>query len=559
MPISIKSERENKTVETLGLIDSGAGGKFIDQNYARTSGFNILPLKEHIIARNVDGTENKKGRITSYVKLDLTIHGRTTPTRLLVTGLGKQRIILGFPWLNEHNPEIDWKTGRFDWRTKKRPLKIKRYHDTPHRTKMLRAVIAEETDEEENLNQTQNPTPNGEILLAYLEETQRPEEIWVNAKTSNSIEFHLKHDEVKEELPIEQLVPKPFHEYLDVFDENKADRFPEPRSWDHKIELKEGFEPKSFKTYNLTPEEQKELDQWTKENLEKGYIRPSQSPMASPFFYVKKKDGRLRPCQDYRYLNDWTIKNAYPLPLISELTDKLAGSKYFTKLDVRWGYNNVRIKDGDQWKVAFKTNKGLFEPTVMFFGMCNSPATFQSMMDTIFADLIEGCIVIIYMDDIFLFAKTPKELENNTKKVLQRLRENDLYLKPKKCEFGKEKVEWLGMIIEEGKISMDPGKLKGISEWPSPTTVKQVRGFLGFGNFYRRFIRHFSEIAKPLNDLLKKEQKFDWTIQCQNAFEELKRRFTEEPVLIMPNHKKPFQIECDASKYASGAVGLEWR
>ena len=151
------------------------------------------------------------------------------------------------------------------------------------------------------------------------------------------------------------------------------------------------------------------------------YICPSQSPMASPFFYIKKKDGKLRPCQDYRYLNDWTIKNAYPLPLISKLTNKLAGAKYFTKLDVQWGYNNIRIKDGNQWKAAFKTNKGLFEPTVMFFGMCNSPATFQSMMNSAFQDLIEGCIVLVYMDDIFLFAKTLSDLEENTKKVLQQL------------------------------------------------------------------------------------------------------------------------------------------
>ena len=190
-----------------------------------------------------------------------------------------------------------------------------------------------------------------------------------------------------------------------------------------------------FKTYNLTPEEQRELDNWIKENLEKGYIRPSQSPMASPFFYVKKKDGKLQPCQDYRYLNEWTIKNAYPLPLISELMDKIQGAKYFTKLDMRWGYNNVRIKDGDQWKAAFKTNRGLFEPTIMFFSMCNSPATFQSMMDTTFKDLIDEGIIIIYMDDLFLFAKDLMSLEENTKQVLQRLLENDLYLKPRKCEF----------------------------------------------------------------------------------------------------------------------------
>ena len=511
IPITIKCAGKNETVETLGLIDSGAGGKFIDQNFAKKSGLDIQTLEEPLTARNVDGTENKRGKITTFVEADLEVNGKTMKTRLLVTGLGKQKLILGFPWLSEHNPDIDWKTGKFTWRTLRR-FKIKRYHDKPApliRAKILarqamakilarqamkpkplrpKPTIIEEKDEEEHLNQTQNPTPDNEILLAYLEEVQKPNELWINTKTTTSIEFHLKHDEKKEDLPLEQLVPEAYHEYLDVFDENKANRFPEPRPWDHKIELKEGFQPKSFKTYNLTPEEQRELDQWTKENLEKGYIRPSQSPMASPFFYVKKKDGKLRPCQDYRYLNDWTIKNAYPLPLISELTDKLAGAKYFTKLDVRWGYNNIRIKDGDQWKAAFKMNKGLFEPTVMFFGMCNSPATFQSMMNSAFQDLIEGCIVLVYMDDIFLFAKTLSDLEENTKKVLQRLREYDLFLKPKKCEFAKRKVEWLGMIVEEGKISMDAGKLKGISEWPSPKTVKQVRGFLGFGNFYRRFI-----------------------------------------------------------------------
>ena len=190
--------------------------------------------------------------------------------------------------------------------------------------------------------------------------------------------------------------------------------------------------------------------------------------------------------------------------------------------------------------------KGLFEPTVMFFGMCNSPATFQSMMDTIFNDMIDESIVIIYMDDIFLFAPDETTLTENTKRVLARLQENDLFLKPEKCEFNKSKVEYLGMIIEEGRISMDPGKLNGIRDWPAPTMVKQVRGFLGFGNF--------SELAKPLNELLKKERKFEWTDECQQAFDTMKQKFTEEPVLGMPDHNKPFQIECDASKYASGAV-----
>ena len=291
--------------------------------------------------------------------------------------------------------------------------------------------------------------------------------------------------------------------------------------------MKEEFEPKSFSPYKLTPGEQLELDKFLKENLEKGYIRPSQSPMASPMFFVAKKDGKLRPCQDYRYLNQRTIKNAYPLPLINEILDKLKGAKYFTKFDVRWGYNNIRIKEGDQWKAAFSTNRGLFEPTVMFFGLCNSPATFQAMMDSIFKDMIQENLVIVYMDDILIFAQTQEDLEQYTQQVLQRLREHDLYLKPKKCEFSKMKLEYLGMIVEEGKMAMDPIKLGGIRDWPIPTKVKDVRSFLGFGNFYRKFISHYSDIARPLNDLTKKDKKFEWTDECQQAFDLLKKKFTE--------------------------------
>jgi hypothetical protein len=274
--------------------------------------------------------------------------------------------------------------------------------------------------------------------------------------------------------------------------------------------MKSGFEPKSFKTYNLTPEEQVELNKFLKENLDKGYIKPSQSPMASSFFFVKKKDGKLRPCQDYQYLDDWTIKNAYPLPLISEIMDKIKGAKFFTKFDVWWGYNNIRIKAEDQWKAAFKTNRGLFEPTVMFFGMCNSLATFQAMMDSIFSDMIEGREVIVYMDDILIFAENQEELQEWTKQVLQQLREHDLFLKPKKCEFNKSTMEYLGLIIQEGKLSMDPVKLSGIRDWPTPTSVKQVWGFIGFANFYRWFIKKFSELVLPLNNLLRKDTKFDW-------------------------------------------------
>jgi hypothetical protein len=552
LPLKLSSPKQKGIVIVEeGFLDSGAGGKFIDQNYAKAKGLETEPLIRPIKVYNVDGTLNKRGTIRRYVDLKIEVHGWTRKERLLVTGLGKQKIILGFPWLRERNPIIDWKKGTLDWRQPKQD-KVSPEKETRIRTTTM---ISEEEDEEEYLNSTQNPLDNGELALLVSSITgEKDNDIWINAKMSTATEIQAELNSQKKDLPLEEQVPKEFHEFLDIFSEEKAARFPEPRPWDHKIELKDTFVPKSFKTYNLTPEEQIELDKFLKENLEKGYIRPSQSPMASPFFFVGKKDGRLRPCQDYRYLNEHTVKNAYPLPLINELLDKLKGARRFTKLDIRWGYNNVRIRDGDQWKAAFKTNKGLFEPTVMFFGMCNSPATFQSMMDAIFSDMIDDCIVIIYMDDIFIFAPDEQTLTESTKKVLARLRDNDLFLKPAKCEFNKTKVEYLGMVIEEGKISMDTGKLKGIRDWPVPTTVKQVRAFLGFGNFYRRFIWHFSELAKPLNDLLKKDQKFEWTDNCQRSFDELKKRFTEEPVLVMPDQTKPFQIESDASKYATGAV-----
>ena len=602
LPMKITSEKQ-KEIEIVeeGFLDCGATGKFIDQNYARVKGLKLEALKNPLRVYNVDGTPNKRGTIRNYVDLNIEIHGQKRKERLLVTGLGKQKIILGFTWLRKTNPIIDWKKGTLEWREQDKEVaeqwsnrqtpkeergergeteSVNRQTPKEHmecgETESVKSdpnlaggdlssiknpkTSAEEVlDEDDRKNYTMNPLDDGSIAVLLEEEENEQEPIWINMKTTTSVEFHAKYDEKKEDLPLKDQIPPEYHDYLSIFDEKEANRFPPSRKWDHKIDLKPGFEPKSFKAYNLTPEEQIEQDKFLKDNLEKGYIRPSDSPMASPLFFVAKKDDRpgdrkLRPCQDYRHLNDGTIKNAYPLPLISEIMDKLNGAKYFTKLDIRWGYNNVRIREGDEWKAAFKTNKGLFEPTVMFFGLCNSPATFQAMMDDTFADFIEKRIMIVYMDDVLIFGKTKEQLEGNTKLVLERVRDADLYCKPKKCEFCKTKIEYLGMVIEEGKISMDPGKLNGIRDWPTPTTVKQIRAFLGFGNFYRRFIWHFSDLAKPLNDLLKKDRKFDWTEDCQKAFNDLKKRFTEEPVLMMPDHSKPFQIESDASKYATGAV-----
>ena len=214
-------------------------------------------------------------------------------------------------------------------------------------------------------------------------------------------------------VPIQPL-PKYCEPFKQVFEKTAAERFPISRPYDHAIKTKEGFVPSDCPVYLMAPKEQIALDEFINENLRKGYIRPSTSPQASPFFFVPKKDGSLRPCQDYRRINSWTIRNAYPLPLIQELIDKLHGAKYFTKLDLRNGYNNIRIKNGDQWKAAFKTARGLFEPTVMFFGLCNSPATFQMFMNDIFRIIITQDGILIYMDNILIFATSTEDLIRKT-------------------------------------------------------------------------------------------------------------------------------------------------
>jgi len=223
--------------------------------------------------------------------------------------------------------------------------------------------------------------------------------------------------------------------------------------------------------------------------------------MAAPVFFVKKKDGKLRLVQDYRALNAMTVKNKYLLPLIPELIAKLCRAKYFMKLDVRWGFNNVWIKEGDEWKAAFQTNRSLYEPLVMFFGLTNSPATFQTMMDDIFEDLISEGVVMVYLDDIIIFTETLEEHRKVTCHVLELLEKHKLYLHSDKCEFEKTTIEYLGVIISHNSVVMDPVKIAGITEWPAPTNKKEVQSFLGFTNFYRRFIRDFSEHARPLFDL----------------------------------------------------------
>src|SRR5882762_9876314 len=281
--------------------------------------------------------------------------------------------------------------------------------------------------------------------------------------------------------------------------------------------------------------------------------------MASPIFFIKKKDGALCLVQDYRMLNAMTVKNKYPLPLIPELIAKIGGAKYFTKLDVRWDFNNVRMKEGDKWKAAFRTNHGLFELLVMFFGLTNSPAMFQTMMNHLFREQIARGCVVVYMDDSLIFSSTMEEHRRVVREVLEIIRDNRLYLKAEKCEFEQSEIDYLGLKVAFDKIAMDTVKVQGVADWPTPENTTDVRSFLGFTNFYRRFIHNFSDIAKPMNALLQKDAKWFWADEQARAFEQLKRAICSAPVLVFPDPDRAYLVEADSSGYATGAVLSQMR
>jgi hypothetical protein len=283
----------------------------------------------------------------------------------------------------------------------------------------------------------------------------------------------------------EDIVPMSLHTYTDIFSETTFDSLPECCKWDHAIELEHKPSPRFRKVYPMTLTEQTEMDAFLEEALATECIRQSKPPLGALVFFIKKEGGKLCFVQDYRALNAITQKNWYLLPLIDDLIHRLKDAHYFTKLDVHWGYNNVHIREGDKWKAIFRTNRGLFEPLVMYFGLTNSPATFQTMMNEIFQDLITEGIVPIYLNDILIFTNSLEEHRQIICLVLDHMREHKLYLWAEKCEFEKTRIEYLGVIISHNKVEMDPVKIAGVVDWPTPSNKKEVQSFIGFINFYR--------------------------------------------------------------------------
>jgi len=526
-----------KWVDWKALLDSGATECFIHPHTIKQLKLTTQTLPKARKVQNIDRTSNKAGQILTAVDLTVNNNGEQALHAFYIADIGQDDFILGYPFLEASNPDIDWCNGCINGFTTISTAKANNWQPIPKGTRQLET------------------TP---VWVQSIPGWEEGDEVWLQTRIAKTtVASQLAQDAAdKKKHTWQEIVPKQYHRHGKVFSEEASEQFPAQQPWDHAIELKEDA-PTSIncRVYPLSPKEKEEQREFLSQNLHLQRIHRSKSPYASGFFLIWKKDGKFHPVQDYHNLNKWTIQNKYPLPLISELIYDLVEKHLFSKFDIRWGYNNICIKEGNKYKAAFKTSKGLFELTVMFFGLTNSPATFQTMIDDIFQEEVAQGWLCIYMDNMIIATEDDEVLhELHINHILDKLEKFNLFLKPEKCKFHQCEVKYLGVLISNGTVKMDPIKVQGIADWPTPQTIKDMWSFLGFCNFYRVFIKNFSDIAYPLNDLTHKNKQFIWSDEYNHAFLELKRICSSYPVLHTPDWTKQFVMETDASGYALGVV-----
>jgi hypothetical protein len=343
-------------------------------------------------------------------------------------------------------------------------------------------------------------------------------------------------------------------QYPTVFEEPKG--MPPVREGDHKIPLIPGARPVQMRPYRYAPALKNEIENQVTDMLQARTIQHSHSEFASSVILVKKKDNTYRFCVDYRHLNALTIKTKYPVPIIDEFLDELHGAAWFSTLDLRAGFHQIRMHPEDQHKTAFQTHHGHFEFKVMPFGLSGAPATFQSAMNSTLAPLLRKC-VLVFFDDILIYSKTWEDHMQHVAQVLHILYTEQWFIKLSKCAFAKQQIAYLGHVISKDDVATDPTKIEAVSSWPVPVNCKELRGFLSLAGYYRKFVKNFGVIARPLTDLLKKAVVFVWTQVHDTAFQTLKQALTSAPILALPNFDKPFTIEIDASSKGIVAVLLQ--
>ena len=518
------------------MIDSGATGNFISRDLVRANDLPTRKKDQQYDLQMADGSTSSTGRIDEEtLPLPTAIQRHHEEIIFDVVGMATHHVILGMPWLNKHNPDIDWK---------KRVLRFGRTGNVTSIKPMSRQWTT--MDEKQS---------------------RRPAEVCVTSVSKNKGDFQKRRSDssatsrvprgneerANEGNDAPSDIPHDYDKWAHLFEEETDARaLPKHQPWDHEIELEPGKEPTFGPIYALSEKELGVLRGYIDENLKKGFIRESKSPAGYPILFAPKKDGKLRLCVDYRKLNDITIKNRYPLPNIGELQDRLANAKIFTKLDLRGAYNLIRMKAGEEWKTAFRTRYGHYEYLVMPFGLTNAPATCQALINNVMRAHLDQS-VIAYLDDILIFSGNKEEHVKHVQDALQCLSQAGLLLKPEKCEFHRDKVEFLGFVVSTKGIQMSPDKVRDIREWPTPHNVKTVQSFLGFVNFNRKFIEGYSKKALPLTNITRADVGFQWGQEQQKAFDDLKEACADPPVLCTFRSGEPARIETDASDLAIGA------
>ena len=490
------------------LIDSGSSTNFVNTAFVQRHRLRTVPQPCTKIVYLADSSTRRSTERLEQAQLH--IQDTTYVLELNTLPLRQYDIILGMSWLSRYNPIIDWTTRNI------RP----RVSITEHMPFVSAKTIAKTLSTDDQ-------------LFIIIPATETP--------SSNAAPT------------ITPAATTLLKEFKDIFPDDLPAGLPPQRAIDHRIEVIPGSTPPSRPTYRMSDVELAEVKKQLAELQRLGFIRPSKSPYGAPILFVKKKDGTLRMCIDYRALNKITIKNKYPLPRIDEMLDRLHGANIFTKIDLRSGYHQVRIHPSDVDKTAFNTRYGHYEYLVLPFGLTNAPATFMHLMNSVFADYLDD-FVIVFLDDVLIFSRNTEEHARHVQLVLQRLREHRLYANMKKCEFFKPKISFLGHIVSADGIGMDPEKIKAIEDWPPLQNIGDVRSFLGLAGYYRKFVYRFSHIAAPLSNLLRNDTTFTWTEKEQKAFDELKAALMNGPVLIVPNQKLPYTVTTDSSSYAVGAT-----
>lgn len=517
--------------QLLVLVDSGSIGTFVSDRLVQTLGIQTETCTATTFKAANGGQLHCSERVPA---LQWWVEGHRFTTEARVLALKCCDMIVGEDWLEAVSPV--W----VDYKTKEMRITVKGNRVTLHGVQdQLDCCPAIGARKLLKLIQ------HGGVMCCLQLGTQT-----VETSMPDDQQYICAVDQ-SDAIETPQAIQQLLDQYQGLF--STPSELPPVRESDHKINLIPGAQPVCIRPYHYSPMQKNEIETQVKQMLKTGVIRHSMSEFASPVLLVRKKDGTWRFCVDYRHLNAITMKHKHPMPIVDELLEEISGAQWFTKLDFSAGYHQIRMAAGHEFKTAFRTHQGLYEFMVMPFGLTNAPATFQSLMNVIFAALLRQG-VLVFMDDILIYNKTLEEHVQLLHQVFQILEKHQFFIKRSKCLFAQPSVEYLGHVISAAGVATDPSKIQAVLNWPTPKTVKELRGFLGLTGYYRKFVQHYGLLARPLTKLLKKGSQYQWTPTTEHAFQILKERLVQAPVLAVPNFEQTFILETDASELGIGAV-----